>query len=45
MRENYMAKKGQRRLLETHLGARYVWRAGKDVPECARKERVAASSQ
>lgn len=36
-RENMYGKKGQKRLPETHPGAKYVWREGEDVPKYAQE--------
>jgi FMN-dependent oxidoreductase (nitrilotriacetate monooxygenase family) len=40
LRENYTGKKGQQRLLDTHPGAKYVWRAGEDLPAYAKEKAV-----
>lgn len=37
LRENYLGVKGANRLSDTHLGAKYFWKAGEDVPAYARE--------
>ena len=38
LRENYLGVKGENRLPRGHPGARYVWKAGEEVPAYAREE-------
>jgi FMN-dependent oxidoreductase (nitrilotriacetate monooxygenase family) len=38
MRENYLSKRGENRLAETHPGAQYFWKAGETVPEYAKRD-------
>lgn len=36
LRENYYGQKGQNRLPANHIGAKFKWRAGEEVPEYAK---------
>lgn len=38
LRENYLGVKGGNRLAESHPGAKFMWRAGEEVPDYARAE-------
>lgn len=45
IRENYSGIKGQTRLSGGHPGAKYVWKAGEEVPAYAKEEEQATSVQ
>lgn len=36
LRENYLGKKGESRLSDTHPGAKYFWKKGEEVPAYVR---------
>ena len=38
MRENYTGKEGQKRLPESHQGAKFVWREGEELPKYIKEQ-------